>query len=376
MPELDLFSSWDMSFEIDKTALSNLIKRTLSVVPISPSLPSLSNFLVSTYGSSLQLAATDLNTAVMSVAKKGVQVGDSGKALLPARRLAAIVKELDSNEKISIGVQNNVAVILSDKAKWTVSLQKLSSYPTLNFSAKLSKYSRVALLTAIEKIKFAASTNPAQPALTVINGELGKLTASDGQRLQQIVLEKELPFPLVLPASKLDLLIKALKDSQIDYLSLGQNEKYTIFATDMNVTALARVSTKFPNVEKAILKPAMENDQELIIDRRALIEAVKKVKVSSDSELGLITLAISSTIIEVRAKDRSGNEAQAQISGGIWSSTPRLVTLSHKDLLDMLYSHDSDKCSVMLGSDTKIKKLPVLVRDSGLTSVLHQSMDF
>lgn len=377
MPELDLFKSWDISFETTKEALLTLIKHTIPAVPNSPALPALGNFYVSANASGLQFIATDINTAILSVLKQDVMVSDQGRALLPARRLYSIVRELEKGEKLAIGVSDNSAILISDSAQWTLALQRASSFPALNLKAKLVKFPRAVLLDALERTKFAASLDPSKPNLTVIHIENSKLTACDGTRLQQIKFKQEFPLNISLSIDKIDTLLRALNTSTSPYISIGENDKYIILATDLNVVALAKVTIIFPNVEKAILKPAMENKLELRFDRQVMISALRKAHVTSDRDSGLINLAIASSGLEVRSKDRAGNSSYVKVQGS-WSSTSRVLTFSYSDMLGLLRSHVSDNVSIMLGEDTKTKKFPLLLRDSelGLTSVLSQAVDY
>jgi len=374
---LDLFTAYDMSFETDKKTLHTLVQQALPAVASSTISPVLTNFLISASKSSLQIISSDSITTILTSLNHSINIGDSGKALIPASRLISILKELRDEDRVVIGVKDSTALIATDDTKWNLPLHRLSSYPALNLTAEMHKFSKDLLYSALKRVKFAVSMDPSRPNLAVVSGLDNKITASDSYRLQQVIMSDNLPFPILIPGNKISLLMKFMEQTPNSTVSLGLNDKNLIVVIGTCLVSLPKLSLKFPDVDKAILKPALENDMELELDREDLISAIKKVRSAADIDSGSITITINSSNAEIKAKDKSGNYSSS-VMPVLWGGTLRSFVVSHKYLIEMLRSHTSKRCSILLGPDTKLRKLPLLVRDieSGLVSVLSQSVDF
>lgn len=371
----DLLTTYELAFTMDKEALASLVRQVLPVVPAKDNFPALINLSVVATETTLRITGTDLSS-VVTVLTKDVEVDTPGKALLPARKLLRILSEAERDQKIAICVYEGKSWIVAESqgeaAQWELPLHKFSTYPKIDTKTTLHTIDRLSFVKALGAVKIAASKDPSMPSRTVIAATGNTLTACDGNRLQRMELPDFLPFDFNIPISKTELLLNTLNASSLNVMAIGENDKYLFFSSDGKALLMvAKTSIKFPNVDRVILRPAMENTEELIVARKDLISAVKKVRVASDSDRGTVTLDLSPGVIDLSAGDKIGNRANTSLRV-TWGGPNMRLIFNHVYLLDLLRTHKSERCSLLLGEDTKLKKSPLLVKSDGLTSILQQ----
>jgi DNA polymerase III sliding clamp (beta) subunit (PCNA family) len=208
-----------------------------------------------------------------------------------------------------------------------------------------------------------------QASLKVINIKGGKFTACDGSRFQQTRLDG-FNLSMQLPAESIGILTKVLTSSDLEMLEIGEvagKEGKLVFRVGNTILYINKLTNVYPNVEQLWLRPALSNDQELLVDRQELITAIKQVRFALDSVTSAIGMSIKDNQLTIVAKG-SVNSASDVISCK-WAGKPRTIVVNCYHLAEMLKAHPAQECKFMLGQDTKLHKSPILLKDDDTLAI-------
>lgn len=363
-----------LTFVATKSTLLSILKPIVSIIPSSSSLPALLNFHVTVSDAGIRVVGTDYTTVVARVSTE-VEVYGSGVVLIPAKKFYSIVQQIPQDATLETSLAGDkILVFASDGSQWTLTPFESSSFPKISLKSKTASVSRQDLISSLEFVKVAASKDPSNPVLSVMDCSGEKLTAFDSSRLQQITLNQSLPFQGSIANNSLSSFIKVLHEMTRDLISVGANDKY-IVATDAELTvAVAVPSVSFPKVEQLVIRPAIENSYDLVVDRQELINALKKVKITTDVESKAAEIEIDKSQLVVASRDRFGSSsAKAKIECQ-WGYEPRTLLINCEHLIQILDSHTEERLTLKLGKDLKTRKTPILIKTSRKVSVLQQMM--
>ncbi len=351
------------SFEIDRDVLLHLLERVIGVVPSRDMIPVLTNFQFVVKENELTVMGSSLEMSI-AVSTTQIETKVSGVEVFPARTLLSIVKEIASGTKIFFEVTSSGAVIVAGEFSMELRLPNGSDFPRLSplHDTEFYDLSRADFLNAISSVKYALPNRDfgGQASLKMIHVKNGKFTAFDGSRLQQVRIEN-FKFNMQLPSGSISTLIKVLASYDQELIEIGELPNQLVFKLDNCVFYMNKMEDPYPNVEQLWLRPALMNDQPLIVNKQVLLTAIKQVKIAADTDSNAIALILSDTGIEIRAKD-TNNAAKVVISAN-WEGKPRNLVVNYIHLTEMLKAYSPDECKFMLGEDTKQRMAPVMLKD-------------
>jgi DNA polymerase III subunit beta len=361
-----------MKFEIKKFVLQALLDRAITVVPTRDVMPVLKCFQFQVDPQRLRVVASDVeHTLVASTTMVSVQ--ESGVAVFPARKLVDIVRAAEDGT-VAITVTNTTATVAIGRASWTLKLLGGDDYPPMPAiaEAEFVTIGRETFLGALLAVRYAASRDPNRASLNIIDIADGKLTASDGSRIQQIRVS-DFPINLRLPISAVDDLMRLLKSTDVESVDVGQSELKIIFRFASDVFIVSKFFANFPAMEAQMLRPALENKHTLDVDRVDLVAAIKRVRINADSESSAIALDLARNALTISAVDKFGNTA-AETIFCTYSGPEHTVVINHKYLAEMINTYGDATCTFKLGDDTRTRRTPLLLRNAttGSTGALQQ----
>jgi DNA polymerase-3 subunit beta len=361
-----------LDFVITKTDLSKALGRVQSVVSNKDIFPLLKNVCIRV-GSDLSITGSD---AILSAVTRApvVSVYTEGEALLPGARLAAVLREAGpDNLRVGVEVKKEkfTARVRSDKTVWTFPLMSAAGFP--NFweaeSVGLQEVPRVDFLSALLKVRKSISTDSIKSYLQMVDIKNDLLRSSDGIRFQQVKFP--FPFECSIPARAVHEVIQRMQADDAEFIEVGQTTKALLYRIGNALLIAQKTSAQFPPVDEVLLKPSMANDQILTVNRQALLNAVKRVRVTADEDSAAVVLSLNAGSVSAECKDRKG-AASVETVAAEWDRAPRHVSFNHRHLVDLLSSTDADTVRLRLGKDLKTKPTPLVMEDegSGFTAAL------
>lgn len=197
-----------MQFSCNQDTFAKYLNVISRIVNSKPGLPILNNVLFETTNGKLLLTATDLEISMNSWI--GADVKSEGKVTVPAKQLAEFINSVP-NEKIDIQMDNqvmNVSTVNNSAQFNTIPADDYPSVAAVNGEKPLFKLTMDDVLTAVNRVAFAAATDDIKPVMTGIKVEINENTVAfvgaDGLRLsrQMITLyeKAEKNVELLIPA--------------------------------------------------------------------------------------------------------------------------------------------------------------------------------
>jgi DNA polymerase III sliding clamp (beta) subunit (PCNA family) len=228
-------------------------------------------------------------------------------------------------------------------------------------SATFYEIDRLSFMAAIDSVKYALPNKEfsGQDTLRMVSIKGGKFTACDGARFQQVRVQG-FKLSMQLPSEFIKFLLKFLGASDLEKVEVAELTKKLVFRLGNVVFYMNKLEDPYPNVEQLWLRPALANDQELLVDKQELITAIKQVKVA-DTASYAVGLILDEGSIKVVTRD-GDNSANTTISCK-WSGKPRTIVVNYLHLAEMLRSYPQKECRFLLGEDSKTHKSPILLKD-------------
>lgn len=349
-------------FEINREVLLSLLEKAIGVVPTRDIIPVLTNFQMQVEPGKLSVVASSEKMSIV-VETSQVDVKVAGIDVFPARTFMSVIKEAASGSTIYIEVTVHGLVIVAGAYTAEISLMSGKGFPKVESldSCTFYELDRKSFVAAINAVKYALPNKEfsGQDTLRMISIKGGKFTACDGARFQQVRIPG-FKLNMQLPADSISFLLKFMTASDLEMIEIAELSKKLVFRLGNVVFYVNKLEDPYPNVEQLWLRPALANDQELLVNRQELITAIKQVK-ATDSSSYAVGLIIEDGKINVVTKD--GDNSASTTINCKWSGKPRTVVVNYLYLAEMLKSYQPAECRFLLGEDSRTHKAPILLKD-------------
>jgi len=295
-----------MKFAASSADLLKALQTVSGAVPTKSTLPILECILFEEDEGGLRLSATDLEISILQ--RVGVEVEGQGpsRVAVPAKRLIDTLRALP-NLPVQFSADDEFNVVLrTDKGEYKMVGHDGSDYPAL---PELSDSSRIetdgALLKrAIQKTSFAVSKDALRPAMMgiyfQISGTSGRAVATDGRSLVKLALEnltaaEDIDF--IVPEKAMSLAAKVASDGPC---VLVVDSGYAGFDFGTSRVLARLIDEPYPNYQAVI---PVDNDKKMVVDRDAMLAAVKRVALYSSSMTNQIRLSVDEGKVGIFAED-------------------------------------------------------------------------
>ncbi len=306
-----------MKIAVTKEALLEGLQRIQNVVSSRATLPVLSNALLEATEFGLRLTTTDLEVSIRCSVEAKVE--RTGATTLPARRLAAIVRELPSSEIVIDVDAKNAASIRCGSSFFKIyglPQEEFPTFPTFgeqkSFTIKQSE-----LKDGLRKTSYAISSDETRYVLNGILFSLADnkmtLVATDGRRLA--LFDSDIEFP---KSHERDFILPTKAVTELQRL-LGENGDVTISTTEnlasyeLNGSQLVSklVEGNYPNYRQVIPGEAKER---ITLEREALLNCVRRVSLLSNEKTSSVRLSFTKNSLDIAANTPEVGEAKESLA--------------------------------------------------------------
>ena len=306
-----------MNFIVSSTALHRQLSRIAGAIPSKSVLPIIENFLFEISGSSLTVSTTNLETS-MQTRLTIESRGEPMKIAIPAKILLDILKALPEQPLTFIIDEDNFAVeIGSDNGKYKISGEDGEDFPAIpGYEGTESIYIPMhAMLKAINKTLFAASTDEDKAALNGILFDLGEngatFVATDAHRLvryRRLDVTVPQPTTFIVPQKALNLLKNSLDASDNRNLTIHYNEKNAFFLAEDVLLVCRLIDQKYPDYTNVI---PTGNPHKLFISKQELLGTLRRVNIFANKTTHQVRFALRGSELEISSEDPDfANEAR------------------------------------------------------------------
>ncbi len=304
-----------MKFSLAKQVLLDGLNKVTGAVSTRPSMPILSNVLLSVADGELQLMTTNMELTIMT--KVPCMAEKEGAVTLPAKKLQSIIRELRDGE-VEVEVKDTVATICCNRAKFKLNGLGADEFPGLPSFREVREFKvpQVMLNKGFRYTEFAIANDGMR---YVLNGiytcfQDGKLTlvATDGRRLA--LFENELEFPesqnvcIDIPSRAVAELHRLLGDAGDVMVRVTTNQAAFDFGDTLLITKL--IDGNYPNYRQVI--PSRYNER-IILPAPELNETVRRVSLLSSEKSNIVSFRFVPGAMQVQSSAKNMGEASEEM---------------------------------------------------------------
>ena len=348
-----------MKFTLSSSALSSRLQTLAKVINSKNSLPILESFLFQVHNGQLTITASDSEN-VMQTSLALDQFDTDGNFAIPSHTVLDAVKELPeqpltfevnmSTYEVTVGYQNG---------QYQFTAQNADEYPQtapMQNDVHAITIDAAALNNNINRTLFATDNNEIRP---VMNGIYFDLTtdclafvASDGHKLvrcRDYAIKSETPAAFILPKKPAMLLRNVLdKDSGDVVIKFNSSSAEIQFAEGKLSCRL--IEGNYPNYNAAIPN---DNPNELTIDRKSLLSAIRHILPFASMSSQLIRFRLEAGMLELSSEDIDFATRAKESLVCEYTGSPLQIGFRGDFFTDILNSIDTDELKIKLGDPSR-----------------------
>jgi len=344
-----------MKVDFSRDALSDALGLLTSVIPSRTPKPILRCVKIAAGEKEIKICATDLEVGINYLVS-GAKIHEAGEAVIPADRLAAIVRE-SADETLSLQASEGTCEIKGSDSHFTIYGHDAGQFPVVpGFDGKADiEISLGNLQSGIEQCLFAAAKESTRYALNGVlwqfKGKKLTLVATDGRRLAKCRVnmasapaEHIAGAKIIVPAKTMNLLDK-LGNSEKDTVSVKLVDNQIQISCANVVISSNLVEGNFPKYEDII---PTDSDKKLTLSTEATLSAVRRSALLTSEESRGVKLSISKGAIVFSSRAPEAGDAQINMAVE-YKGEPMEIGFNPQFLIDVLRAIKTPEFEMELG---------------------------
>ena len=316
-----------MKLEVLQENLNHALSLISRVLPSKPSVPVLTNILLSARDGKLTLTASNLETSL--VTSVGAKITTDGDFTVPGKTFSEIVSSLPPQKSL-MALDGGVLTLKSTGFSARINGIPASEYPPLavspNEPAVRFEIDTAELLSGVEKTVFASAQDESRANLTGVlfrfTGKTLVLAATDGFRLSVVHFKKTISAPdapdlsLIIPAGSLTELVRILSGASLQKLTavkiIVYHQTNQIVFSLGETTIFSRLITgNFPDYEKII---PSSSSHKLSVSTEELSQAIRLASIFARDSANIVKLRLAASKMAISANSPQVGENETEIS--------------------------------------------------------------
>lgn len=284
-------------------------------------LPVLSNVLLKTQKTQLQINATNLETSIsVSI---GAKIEKEGEITVPAKILAELISNLNSDQ-ITLTGEKETLKIDTDNFKGKISGMNSSDFPKIpnEISKSATNLPDVDFYSSLGKVLFSVSLDDTRPILTgvlmLFHDTSLTLVSSDGFRLSKKTMTlktKSSSKKIILPKNSLSEVGRIYQESKNPILfEESKDISQALFAIDRTILSTRLIEGDFPDFEKII--PTSANIK-ILLDKNEFLRAVKLSSVFAKDASNTIKLKVGEGSIQIISESQKLGQEETMLDAKV-----------------------------------------------------------
>ncbi len=298
-----------MKFTVSSTALSSRLQTLARVINSKNSLPILDSFLFEVNNQQLTITASDSENVMRSTLKLD-EVDGEGNFAVPNRTLLDAMKELPEQPlTFEVNTENLTIKIIYQNGLYNFTAQNGDEYPRsqqIPDNATVISIDSTVLNDNLTRSLFATAQDELRPVMNGIYFDLTAdglaVVASDGHKLvrnKNFNIKSETPAAFILPKKPATLLKNVLGKEQEEVVIKFDDRTAEISFAE-GVLTCRLIEGRYPNYNSVI---PQGNPNQLTIDRRSLIGALKRVLPFASESSQLVRFHLDAGRLELSSED-------------------------------------------------------------------------
>ncbi len=343
-----------MKIVCDRTALVDALTMAGSVVMARTTIPVLLCVKLSARDGALQVQATDQDIR-LSLSLASVEVHSDGDALIPADKLAQIVRSCDDTT-LTLEMDKTVASVRGDDAKFRV-----YGYDPREFPAEREKgdiptefeLSAGSLRRMISRTVFATAADNTRYAFNGVLLERKarriRMVATDGRRLAMVRGEctgcSDGEASCIIPTKALNVLNRLLDDPETSVRIARDRTRIHFFIGESATLVSSLIEGSFPPFDDVLPK---EHDRRGTFDTAELAAAVKRAALLTNEESKGVKLSFNPQGLTISARAAEMGDAEIHLPALSWEGSEIEIGFNPSYVTDVLRIADTTEIAIEL----------------------------
>ncbi len=348
-----------MRFTLSSTALNSRLQTLAKVINSKNSLAILESFLFQVHDGKIKITASDSENRMTTELPLDESDTD-GEFAIPNRTILDAVKELPEQPlTFEVNPETYEIAIEYQNGRYNFTAQNAEEYPQkapIADDAKTITISAKVLCDNIARTIFATDNNEIRPVMNGIYFDLLPdclaFVASDGHKLvrcRYTAIKSEEHASFILP-KKPAMLLRTVLDKSEDDVTIKFSSNSAEFYFPNGTLSSTLIEGVFPNYNAAI---PTDNTNELVIDRKALLGAIKRVLPFASMSSQLIRFRLENGSLELTSEDLDFATSAKEDIVCSYSGTPLQIGFRGDFFSEILNSITTDDIKMLLGDPSR-----------------------
>ena len=348
-----------MRFTLSSTALSSRLQTLARVINSKNSLSILESFLFEVHNHQLNITASDSENVMQSTIQLDECDGE-GNFAVTNRTILDAVKELPEQPlSFEIDIDALTIKIIYQNGLYNFTAQNADEYPhvqTISNGATVVTIGSAVLNNSITRSIFATAQDELRPVMNGIYFDLTSeslaIVASDGHKLvrnKNFSITSETPASFILPKKPANLLKNVLGKEGDDVVIKFDNRNAEISFTDGSLSCRL-IEGRYPNYNSVI---PQENPNQLTIDRKSLLSALRRIIPFASESSQLIRFHIEIGKLELSSEDIDFSTSAKESIICDYNGKPMNIGFKGSSLSEILSNLDSNEVIIQLADPSR-----------------------
>ncbi len=345
-----------MKFSVSSAELLKQLQIAGGAIGSNPVLPILEDFLFTISNNKLTIAATDLETSIITELE--VMSDSDGVVAIPGKILLETLKALPQ-QPITFAIDDSTysIEITSAFGKYRLAGENGQDFPAIPEAESTDSITLPSqrLAQGINKTIFAASNDELRPSMTGVYFQIDFnkliLVATDAHKLVKYTftdIESEVSTSFIVPKKALNLLKGALPSG--DEVNLSFNKAHTFFSFGNTQLITRLIDARYPDYNAVI---PVDNPNLLQVNRSDFQNSLKRIVIYANKTTNQVVLNINEGSLTVSAQDLDfANEATEQLTCN-YDGDPLNIAFNAKFLVEMLNVLESEEVKIELSEPSR-----------------------
>ena len=349
-----------MRFTVSSSALSSKLNMLAKVIGSKNSLPILDCFLFQVANGEMSITASDSDNVIKSTLALTDHDGE-GEFCVPNRVILDALKELPEQPlhfDVDAAGEAVAIKIVYQNGLYNFTGQSAEEYPrtqSMNDACTTVSLPTEMLINNISRSLFATANDELRPVMNGIYFDLTAdalaIVASDGHKLvrsKNFTIKSESPSAFNLPKKPASLLKNILSKDGDDAIIKFDDRSAEIRFTD-GVMRCRLIDGRYPNYNSVI----PNNPNEVTVDRRGLLSALRRVLPFASESSQLIRFHIESGRFEVSSEDIDFSTSAKEQLSCEYNGSPISIGFKGSSLMEILSNLTSDNIIIQLADPSR-----------------------
>lgn len=348
-----------MRFSLSSTALSSRLLALSRVINSKNPLPILSDFLFDIIDGRLQLTASD-GEVTMQTSMELNDTDSDGRFCVSNHDLLEAVKSISEQPiTFEIDQNSNIARISYQNGMFSLPVENADEYPQaqqVNEGANVITLPTPLLNENINRSLFATAQDELRPVMNGIYFDLTPeflaVVASDGHKLVRnkiLSVRSEQPAAFILPKKPATLLKGVLGKNGGDVV-IRFDERNAEINYEEGVITCRLIEGRYPNYNSVI---PQGNPNQLVVDRQALLSALRRVQPFSNDSSNLIRFHVENGTLQLDAEDYDFSKTATESMICDYNGMPMSIGFKGSSFIEILSNFDCDQVLIQLADPSR-----------------------